>query len=159
MALIHPSVVSLMQKNASKAVKTFSIGFEESDYNEAEFAKKVASHLETDHQEFYVTLKEARDVIPKLPDIYDEPFSDSSQIPTYLISKLARDKVTVVLTGDGGDEILAGYDRHTKIAALWANVGWMPYLLRQAVCGGFSACSRGCFTGCCVPGTSILAGR
>ncbi len=125
------SVVALMQKNASIPVKTFSIGFEESAYNEAEYAKKVAQHLETDHQEFYVSGQDALDVIPKLPDIYDEPFADSSQIPTYLISKLARDHVTVVLTGDGGDEILAGYDRHTKIADLWSKIGWLPYLLRK----------------------------
>jgi asparagine synthase (glutamine-hydrolysing) len=126
------TVVALMQKNANKPVKTFSIGFEEDGYDEAVHAKQIAKHLGTDHQEFYVSGLEALDVIPILPDIYDEPFSDSSQIPTYLISKLARDKVTVVLTGDGGDEILAGYDRHTKIAALWSSVGWMPQAMRKA---------------------------
>ena len=125
------TIVSLMQKRASSAVKTFSIGFEENAYNEAEHAKEIARHLETDHQEFYVTGQDALDVIPKLPEIYDEPFSDSSQIPTYLISKLARDQVTVVLTGDGGDEILAGYDRHTKVADLWSKIGWIPAPLRR----------------------------
>lgn len=139
------SVVALMQKKASGPVKTFSIGFDEADYNEADHAKKIAAHLGTDHQEFYVSEKEAMDVIPQLPDIYDEPFADSSQIPTYLVSKMARDQVTVALTGDGGDEILAGYDRHTKIAALWGSIGWMPHLLRQAVCGGFSVVPEGVY--------------
>lgn len=133
------SVVALMQKNASVPVKTFSIGFEESAFNEAEHAKQIAKHLETNHQEFYVTGQDALDVIPKLPDIYDEPFSDQSQIPTYLISKLARDQVTVVLTGDGGDEILGGYDRHTKIPALWSKTGWVPYGLRKPLMGILSS--------------------
>ena len=129
------SVVVLMQKNSSLPVKTFSIGFEDKKYNEAEYAKKIAQHLETDHQEFYVTGQDALDVIPKLPDIYDEPFADQSQIPTYLISKLARDQVTVALTGDGGDEILAGYDRHVKIPELWSKTGWMPYPARKILFG------------------------
>lgn len=127
------SVVALMQKNATTPVKTFSIGFEQEEFNEAKYAKEIAAHLGTDHQEFYVSGQDALDVIPNLPDIYDEPFSDQSQIPTYLISKLARDQVTVVLTGDGGDEILAGYDRHTKIADLWSKVGWLPHPLRQII--------------------------
>lgn len=129
------TVVALMQKNATEAVKTFSIGFDQAEFNEAEHAKKIAAHLETDHQEFYVSGQDALDVVPNLPDIYDEPFSDQSQIPTYLISKLARDQVTVVLTGDGGDEILAGYDRHTKVTDLWAKVGWMPHSFRKIASG------------------------
>jgi asparagine synthase (glutamine-hydrolysing) len=132
------SVVALMQKEASTATKTFSIGFDEAGYNEAEYAKEIATYLETNHQEFYVSAEDARDVIPKLPDIYDEPFADSSQIPTYLISKLARDQVTVVLTGDGGDEILGGYDRHTKIPALWNKLSWMPWALRKIICGAMA---------------------
>ena len=129
------TVVALMQKNASEAVKTFSIGFDQAEFNEAEHAKKIAEHLETNHQEFYVSGQDALNVVPHLPEIYDEPFSDQSQIPTYLISKLARDQVTVVLTGDGGDEILAGYDRHTKIADLWSKVGWLPHPLRKIISG------------------------
>lgn len=128
-------VVALMQKNSAQAVKTFSIGFEEKGFNEAEHAKEIARHLGTDHHEFYVSDQDAQAVIPKLADIYDEPFADQSQIPTYLISRLARDHVTVALTGDGGDEILAGYDRHTKVADAWSKIGWMPQPARQIICG------------------------
>ena len=132
-------VVSVMQKIASVPSKTFSIGFEEAGYNEADHAKDIAAHLETDHQEFYVTGKEALDVIPLLPTIYDEPFADSSQIPTYLISKLARQQVTVALTGDGGDEILGGYDRHAQIPALWKKFQWLPYPLRAMLTRALAA--------------------
>lgn len=128
------SVVALMQTNATGPTKTFSIGFDEAGYNEADHAKEIAKYLRTDHQEFYVSAQDAMDVIPSLPDIYDEPFADPSQIPTYLISKLARDEVTVVLTGDGGDEILAGYDRHVKIPHLWGNLNFLPYPLRKLIC-------------------------
>lgn len=124
------TIVALMQQVASNPVKTFSIGFEEQAYNEAEHAKKIAEYLGTEHKEFYVTGKEAMDVIPTLPDMYDEPFADSSQIPTHLVSKHARDHVTVVLTGDGGDEILGGYERHFMIPAAWKKVGWMPHPFR-----------------------------
>lgn len=128
------SVVAMMQKQSSTPVKTFSAGFEQEGFNEAEYAKKVAAHLGADHQEFYCSDLDALNAIPSLPQIYDEPFADQSQIPSYLISKLAREHVTVVLTGDGGDEILAGYDRHTKIPPLWNKIGWMPQGLRQTLC-------------------------
>lgn len=128
-------IVALMQKQSSVAVQSFSIGFDEAAYDEAPYAKKIAAHLGTDHQEFYVSASDAQDIIPHLPDIYDEPFADSSQIPTALLCRHVRQKVTVALTGDGGDEILAGYERHIKIASLWKMVGWMPRPLRQALGG------------------------
>lgn len=124
------TIVALMQAQSAEPVKTFSIGFEEAGYDESKHAAAVAAHLGTDHREFMVTAQQALDVVPKLPDIYDEPFADSSQIPTYLVSKLARDHVTVVLTGDGGDEILGGYQRHTHVPQMWSKIGWLPAPLR-----------------------------
>jgi asparagine synthase (glutamine-hydrolysing) len=113
------TTTALMQQQSDKKIKTFTIGFSEPEYNEAEHAKAVAKHIGTEHTELYVSAKDALDLIPQLPDIYDEPFADSSQLPTFLLCKMTKEKVTVALSGDGGDELFCGYSRYMQYAQSW----------------------------------------
>jgi asparagine synthase (glutamine-hydrolysing) len=124
-------VVALMQEQSSRPIRTFSIGFHEQGYDEAPHAKAVAAHLGTDHTEHYVTAREALDVVPSIPDWFDEPFADSSQIPTFLISQMTRKHVTVALSGDGGDELFAGYPRYAIAQNLRRRIGMAPPPMRR----------------------------
>ena len=127
------TIVALMQAQSTQPVKTFSIGFTESAYNEADHALAVAKYLGTEHTELYVTPADAMAIIPQLPHLFDEPFADSSQIPTFLVAKLARQHVTVSLSGDGGDELFGGYTRYAFGEDLWAKISKIPQSGRKFI--------------------------
>jgi asparagine synthase (glutamine-hydrolysing) len=129
------AIVSLMQARSNRPVSTFTIGFDNKDYDEAVRAKAVAQHLGTSHAKLYVSPEDALAVIPKLPEIYCEPFSDSSQIPTYLVSALASSHVKVALSGDAGDELFGGYNRYQMANIIWGRIRRLPRSARRAVAG------------------------
>ncbi len=125
------TIAALMQTQSERPVQTFTVGFDEAEFDESAYASAVARHLGTDHHEIRVTAVDARSVIPLLPQLYDEPFSDSSQIPTYLVCKAARTNVTVALSGDGGDEIFGGYNRYFWSKKIWSRIDWLPLASRH----------------------------
>lgn len=129
------TIVALMQSLNKGKVKSFTIGMEEKGYNEAVYAKEIAQHLGTEHTELYITDKDAREVIPKLGYMFGEPFADSSQIPTYLVSKMTREHVTVSLSGDGGDELFCGYTSYFSVERIWNKMKEVPYFIRKPCSG------------------------
>ena len=129
------TVVALMQSLNQGKVKSFTIGMDEEGYNEAVYAKEIAKHLGTEHTELYITEQDAKAVIPKLGYMFGEPFADSSQIPTYLVSKMTREHVTVSLSGDGGDELFCGYTSYVSVERIWNKMKRVPYFIRKPISG------------------------
>lgn len=153
------TVVALMQSQSARPVKTFTIGFNEEGYNEAVHAKAVAKHLGTEHTELYVSPQQAMNIIPCLSSLYCEPFADSSQIPTFLVSQLAKQHVTVSLSGDAGDELFCGYNRYDLTSRLWKKISLIPAPLRKLAASGITAVSPGFWdkVGSFIPSTNRYA--
>ena len=141
------TVVALMQANSSRPVRTFSIGLHEEDFNEAHHAARVARHLNTDHTELFVSPRDALDVIPQLPDMFDEPLGNVAQIPMHLLSQMTRRHVKVALTGDGGDELFAGYDRYLQGSDLLRRIGGLPASAHAALKAMIHAMPAAAWTG------------
>jgi len=152
------TVVALMQAQSARPIKTFTIGFNEEGYNEAVHANAVARHLGTEHTELYVTSEQAMEVIPRLPSLYCEPFADSSQIPTFLVSQLAKQHVTVSLSGDAGDELFCGYSRYLRTLNLWKKMSLAPAPLRAIAASGIKLISPSAWDSFThfIPGTGRL---
>src|SRR5262249_40702158 len=127
------TIVAMMQAQSISAVKTFTIGFSEASRNEADYSKQIARYLGTEHTELYVSPQLAHDIIPLLPNIYDEPFADPSQIPTFLVSRLTCQDVTVSLSGDGGDELFGGYSLYQLGARRWRLLRYLPMTIRSLI--------------------------
>lgn len=127
------TIVALMQARSARKAKTFTIGFEEQSHDESGYARAIASHLGTEHTEVRLSGRAALDLIPKMPNVYDEPFADTSQLPTYLLMQLTRENVTVALSGDGADELFGGYSRYSTIPKLWQSMRAVPYPIRHSV--------------------------
>lgn len=136
------SIVAIMQANSNEKINTFSIGFYDDNYDEAKHAKEIAQYIGTNHHEMYVSEKHALDVIPNLPNIYDEPFADSSQIPTYLLSKFAKEHVTVALSGDAGDELFGGYNRYVFAKNIFSKISKTPVFFKSALSGAIRSISE-----------------
>lgn len=151
-------VTALMQAQSTRPVRTFSVGFHEPGLNEAEHAKAVAAHLGTDHTELYLDRAAALETVPLLPDLFDEPFADESQIPTYLVAQMAKRHVTVALSGDGGDEVFAGYNRYSAGRHLWRQVSWLPHFVRGPL-ASFAGWGGNRFDGKPIDMLSALLGR
>lgn len=152
------AVVALMQQQGMGPVKTFTVGFEEAGFDESTHARAVAQHLGTDHTELFVTSVEAQAVITHLPAIYDEPFADSSQIPTHLVCRAARQHVTVALSGDAGDELFGGYNRYLWGSRIWSWLAWLPYPLRQVLGAAINAVPAAGWDVLSRPVNALLAG-
>lgn len=153
------AVVALMQSQSARPIKTFTIGFEENGFDEAVHAKAVARHLGTEHTEMYLTAREAMSVIPKLPSLYSEPFSDSSQIPTFLVSQLARQHVKVSLSGDAGDELFAGYSRYQLARKIWDRLDRAPAIVRNMAASSVRALPSNAWNALAMPFRPVLPGK